>query len=161
LPTAGVTPNFIVRFQLRTDHEIIGTWQIPVQASVWEEVWVARSPLRRGEPLPEADLIKEPRDMLAMRSAIWSESINNPSYEIAENITVGMPLYVRSVRARTIIKRGQRAEALLQDGLLTVSLKVEVLQDGVLGQTIRVRNSQSKKEFQGKVQSAQTVVVHL
>ena len=45
LPTAGVTPSFIIRFQLCTATQTVGTWQATVQAHVWREVWVAHSDL--------------------------------------------------------------------------------------------------------------------
>ena len=38
LPTTGISPSFVVRFELRTPHGVVGSWQIPVQARVWKEV---------------------------------------------------------------------------------------------------------------------------
>jgi flagella basal body P-ring formation protein FlgA len=40
-------------------------------------------------------------------------------------------------------------------------MKVEVLEDGVPGQVIRIRNPQTRRELRGKVQNEQTVVVSL
>ena len=51
LPTAGVTPAFIVRFELRTAHETLGAWQASVKAQVWREVWVAHSILAARRPI--------------------------------------------------------------------------------------------------------------
>jgi hypothetical protein len=44
LPAAGVTSSFIVRFELRAGQALLGNWQVPVQARIWREVWVAGSP---------------------------------------------------------------------------------------------------------------------
>ena len=41
---------------------------------------------------------------------------------------------------RPLIVRGQMVEAVFQDGSLAISLMVETLEDGALGQTVRVRN---------------------
>jgi flagella basal body P-ring formation protein FlgA len=38
-------------------------------------------------------------------------------------------------------------------------VKAEALEDGVPGQIVRVRNLQSRREFKGKVQDEQTVLV--
>lgn len=161
LPSAGVSLNFIVRFELRTAGQIIGTWQVPLQAHVWRNIWVARSPLKRGQLLSEADRAKERRDILALRDACLENLPDEFLYEIAETLPAGAPLYANSVKLRRLVRRGQVAEAVVQDGAMSVSLKVEVLEDGVLGQFIRVRNLQSRREFRGKVENEQTILVGL
>ena len=52
-------------------------------------------------------------------------------------------------------------DAVFQDGTLSISLKVEILEDGLLGQTIRVRNPKTKRELYGKVQNEETVLITL
>lgn len=161
LPTAGVTPNCIVRFELLAGNTNIGNWQVPVQARVWREVWVAGSPLQRGQLVSDADVLKERRDVLTLRDALPSLTLENPSLELAENVPAGTALAARSLRMRPIVRRGQVAEALVQDGNMIISAKVEILEDGLPGQTIRVRNVKSKREFRGKVQNEETIIVTL
>ena len=161
LPSAGVSLNFIVRFELRTADRIIGTWQTPLQAHVWRDIWVARTPLKRGQLLSEADRAKERRDVLVLRDACLEDLPDDSIYEIAEALPAGTPLCASSVKLRRLVRRGQVAEAVVQDGAMSVSLKVEVLEDGVLGQFVRVRNLQSRREFRGKVENEQTVLVGL
>jgi flagella basal body P-ring formation protein FlgA len=62
---------------------------------------------------------------------------------------------------RPIIQRGQVVEGIFVEGALTISLKVETLEDGLLGQTIRIRNPKTKRELHGKVQNDQTVFIAL
>jgi flagella basal body P-ring formation protein FlgA len=83
------------------------------------------------------------------------------SVELAENLSTGAPLLVRSVRARPVFRRGKVLDAVVQEGPLLITVKVEALEDGLPGQIIRVRNAQSKHEFHGKVQNEQTVIVAL
>lgn len=161
LPVAGLTPNFIARFELRTDREILGTWQMPLQAKLWKDIWVARSPLLRGTVLSDADLARERRDLLTLRDAWLPDDAADGSLELAENLSPGMPLLQRSVRMRPVIRKGRVLEAVVQDGSLMITLRVEALQDGLPGQLIRVRNPKSKKEFHAKVQNEQTVLVAL
>ena len=56
---------------------------------------------------------------------------------------------------------GKLADAIITDGAMTLSVKVEILEDGLPGQTIRVRNLKSKREFRGKVQNEETIHVTL
>ncbi len=161
LPSAGVSANFIARFELKAGEETIGNWQIPVQARIWREVLVAGSPLRRGQLVSAADLSREKRDLLTTRDALTEVELDNPALELAENIPTGLPLTTRSLRLRPIIHRGKVADAIVQNGALTLSVRVEVLEDGLPGQTIRVRNLKSKREFRGKVQNEETIYVTL
>jgi flagella basal body P-ring formation protein FlgA len=133
---------------------------MPVQAKVFRDVWVAHRALTRGESLTAADCARERRDVLALRQACWDGLAEDAAQlELATNVPAGAPLYVSAVKPRTLIRRGQVVAALAQNGALLVSLKVEALEDGAQGQTVRVRNPRSKNEFRGKVQNEQTIVV--
>jgi flagella basal body P-ring formation protein FlgA len=161
LPATGISPNFIVRFQLVAAGEALGPWQMALQAKVWREVLVAGSALVRGQLFSEADLARERRDVLLLRDLLPEDAAAAPGLELTEQVRAGSPLYARSVRQRPVVRRGQFVEAVLQDGALVVSMKVEVLENGVPGQIVRVRNLQSRREFRGKVQNEQTVLVSL
>jgi flagellar basal body P-ring formation protein FlgA len=161
LPTAGITPNCIVRFELHAGNNCVGNWQVPVQARVWREVWVAGSPLQRGQLVQDADVLKERRDVLTLRDALPLLALNSAALELSENIPAGTALTARSLRMRPIVRRGQVADALVQDGSMIISAKVEILEDGLPGQTVRVRNVKSKREFRGKVQNEETIIVTL
>lgn len=161
LPTTGVSLNFIVRFELSTARETVGTWQVPLQAKIYREIWVAHSALKRGELFAEADLVQERRDVLGLRDPLLATAPSDRMAELSENVLAGAPLYARSLRLRPLVYRGQVVEAQVIDGAMSISLKVEVLENGSAGQSVRVRNPQSKREFRGKVQNEQTILVNL
>ena len=161
LPSAGVTANFIARFELRAEEEVVGTWQIPVVANIWQEIYVAGSAVKHGQLVRDADLSRERRDVLTVRDALTLVELDNPFLEVGENIQAGMALTSRSLRLRPIVHRGKIADAIVSDGLMVLTVKVEVLEDGLPGQTIRVRNLKSKREFRGKVQNEETIHVTL
>jgi flagella basal body P-ring formation protein FlgA len=161
VPTMGVTPVFVVRFELHSGVETVGTWQVPVQARIWREVWTAQSALKRGEPVSEADLALERRDVLAMHEPLAEFSSGDTTLELAESVQAGSLLLGRMVKTRPVIHRGQAADALVRDGVLSITMKVEALEDGAPGQLIRVRNFQSRRDFPGKVMNEQTILVTL
>jgi len=70
-------------------------------------------------------------------------------------------LLARSLKITPVVRRGQSIDAMVVDGALEVSIKVEALEDGIPGQTIRLRNPQTKRELRGKVQNEQTILVNL
>ena len=161
LPTAGVTPSFIVRFQLCAADGTLGTWQVAVQAHVWRDAWMAHSTLRRGVAITDADVVNERCDMLKVREALANFSTSDANLELAEQVSAGQPLLARMVKPRVVIRRGQMANAVLQDGALSISTKVEVLEDGAPGQVVRARNPISRRNLSGQVVDSQTILISL
>jgi flagella basal body P-ring formation protein FlgA len=159
MPTSGVSPNFICRFELIAGNEVVGTYQQPLAGKVWKEIFVARSNLTRGQSLRDADIGLEKRDVLNNRDYLTSLPLEDPYVEFRENVPAGTQITARTLRLRTLIKRGRMVDAIARDEGLTISVKAEALEDGVPGQFVRVRNVRSKREFKGKVQDEQTVLV--
>ncbi|MFA6545372.1 MAG: flagellar basal body P-ring formation chaperone FlgA, partial [Limisphaerales bacterium] len=150
------------RFDIRgTNNESFGQWQVPVQARLWRDVLVAGSSLSRGQGLATADVHPERRDTLTLREFIVALPGSLDAYELAESLSAGRELTGRSLRARPVIFRGKVVDAVAADSTLHISVKVEALEDGAPGQTIRVRNMQSKREFRAKIQNEATVHVSL
>ena len=161
LPSLGVTPRFIVRFALRTSHETLGTWQVGIQASVWREVWVSSGQLARGDSVNLQLLSRERRDVLALRDNVADLSGSLEALEFAEPVPAGVPLLARMVKPRTVIHRGQRVDALVQDGVMSLKTKVEALEDGAPGQYVHARNLQSRRDMSGKVLDDRTILITL
>lgn len=161
VPAQGLSPNFMLTCELWQGRERVGQWQLAVQAAIWRDVPIARSGLHRGELLKDSDIATERRDILSQRDIYLNYPTTDDSLEIAENVQPGMPVLNRSVRTRPAILRGRVVDAVFTDGALSISLKVEALEDGLLGQTVRVRNPKTKRELYGKVQNEQTVLIAL
>jgi flagella basal body P-ring formation protein FlgA len=161
LPAAGISSAFVVRFELSDAAEQVGSWQQPVQARIWRQVPIAHSLLFRGQSLSDADVTLERRDILVLREALLTYPDPSGTLELKENLSPGQPLLNRSVRLRPAILRGEMVEGVYQDGALSISLKVESLEDGLPGQTIRVLNPRTQRELFGKVQNEQTILITL
>lgn len=161
MPAGGISPNFVVSCELWCGKERVGVWPVALQASVWKDVPVAHTTLKRGELLRDADITMERRDVLMLRDVCPLYPTTEDTYELSENVSAGMPLLNHAVRPRPVIQRGRLVDAVFQDGALSISLKVETMEDGLIGQTVRVRNPKTKRELYGKVQNEQTVLINL
>jgi flagella basal body P-ring formation protein FlgA len=160
-PASGIVAAFSVRFELRAKDEVLGQWFQPLAVRHWCELPVAVSAIRRGTALPDAEIVFERRDILGVRSPLFRLPETQSDHEFAESVGAGQPLGERSLRLRTVIARGRMVDALVRSGSLEITTKVEALEDGAPGQFIRIRNPRSKREFRGRVQSEDSVIVPL
>lgn len=161
LPSAGVSQHFILRFELAAGDDRVGPWQAVAQARVMRNILVAGPGIRRGQTLDAAELSVERRDILPLREPLDESARRAGPMEFTEAVMSGQPVLARSVRARPVVQRGMMVDGLMRDGGLHISMKVEVLADGLPGQLVRVRNPKTKREFYAKVQDEQTVVINL
>jgi flagella basal body P-ring formation protein FlgA len=161
LPSAGVTPGFIVRFTLRTGNETLGDSVANLKASVWREVWVASVQLKRGDPVEVNAFTRERRDVLSLREPLADFAAGEDALELAEPVPAGQPLLARMIRPRTVMHRGQRADALVQDGGMSVRTKVDILDDGAPGQTVHARNAATHRDLTGTVLNSRTILISL
>ena len=151
----------IFRFELRAGGKLLGSWQAPARVQLWRDVLVTHGNLRRGDPLNSTEVASESRDVLTLRNPVFDLPEDPGAYEIAESLQDGMPLTPRSFRLRPVVFRGQTADAVVKQGAMVISLKVEVMENGVPGQLVRVRNLVSRRELRGKVRDAQTISITL
>ncbi|MCS7091460.1 MAG: flagellar basal body P-ring formation chaperone FlgA [Verrucomicrobiota bacterium] len=162
MPVTGLSPQCIIRFELRARERSLGSWQTAVQLRLWREVWVARATIRRGTPLSEADLVRERRDVLPFREPLAElDNFGGSELEFCDVVPAGAPILARALRPRPVLRKGQTAEAILEEGALRISLRVEVLEEGAPGQLIRVRNPLSRRDLYARVVDAQTLRVSL
>jgi len=161
LPASGVAPNFIVPFEIWNGKELVGTWRVAAQSRLWREIPIANVVLSRGQPVRDADASLTRRDLLQHRDAFLNFPTDDGSLEFTENVQAGMPLLNRSIKARPAVRRGKMVAGVFQDGGLNINLKVEALEDGLVGQTVRVRNPKTRRELFGKVQNEQTILINL
>lgn len=161
LPSDGVARSFITRFQLCTASETVGTWEVTLMAHVWRQVWVAHTDLLRGESLTDADIVQDRRDVLAVHEPLAEFSPDDTTLELADSITADNILFARDLKLRAVIHRGDVADAVVQDGALNITAKVQALEDGSPGQIIRARNINSQRDLTGKVLDDHTIEISL
>jgi flagella basal body P-ring formation protein FlgA len=161
LPSTGVGPNFIVRCELWNGIEHVSDWTIAAEAKVWRDVPVADANLSRGQLLKDAAISLQRRDVLTCRDACTNFPTDDADLELCATVPAGTPVLNRDVRERPVILRGRMVDGIYQQGALTIDLRVEPLEDGLPGQTIRIRNPKTNRELYGKVKDEQTVLIVL
>ena len=79
--------------------------------------------------------------------------------EVTRDLVAGMPIHRSAIVRREIIKRGAPAQLVFREQGLNIIAHVEPLEDGVIGDVIRVRNLDSGLIVSGIVQPDGTISI--
>ncbi len=147
--STGLGGNITVNVQCSSPHR----WSIhiPAQVFIFATTPVAAKPLTRGNVITAADIT----EALINISLIRQEFIASPQLaigkEVKRNINQGEPLRNAHLDAPTAVKRGDLIELSSVAGSIRVITTGTAMSDGRIGQTIRVRNSQSTRVVSAQV----------
>jgi flagella basal body P-ring formation protein FlgA len=128
-----------------SDHTLV------LRAELWRDGWMLRDPAKLGDPLSPSLLDIRRFDALREREAISADS--SADLNFARAVPAGRLLLWRDVARRPLVRRGQTLDVVATDGRLTITLRAVALNDAARGETVRVRNPDSKKDFVAEVVS--------
>lgn len=128
-----------------------------VFADVWVTVACASRPLNRGDIVNPGDVSFERKNLAYLRDNVW-DGRTGP-WRVRSSVGQGQPILMRVLEGIPVVSRGDQVSLVYQGQHVTLSVPVQVLEDGQKGDSIMVRNMRSRKEIVGVVQDGGTVVV--
>ncbi len=149
-PPSSLAPQMIVHVRLTAEGRSLGEWNLPVQARLWDEALVARQPVPRDAPLTLSLFELRRHDFLRDKDAVPAGA-DLTGLAITRGVAAGAVLSWREVGRRTLVQRGSRVEVIAVNGALTITIKGLAMQSGALGETITVRNPESRRDFSATV----------
>ena len=157
-PPQSLAPQMVVRVRLTTDQRTLGEWNLPMRAQLWSDALVVRQPLARGALLDPSQFDLRRVDSIREKDSIPAGA-NLSGLSVARGLGVGATLSWRDVARRTLVQRGNSIEVVAIDGSLTITMKALAMQNGALGETIVVRNPESRRDFSAVVTAENQVRV--
>lgn len=149
-PPATLAGQMIVRVRLTAEQRTIGEWNLPLQARLWADGLVARQPVGRGQPLALSAFDLRRTDFLRDKDAVPADS-DLAGMTVSRPLGAGTVLNWRDVTRRALVQRGSRIEVVASSGALVITMKGVAMQNGALGETITVRNPESRRDFSAVV----------
>jgi flagella basal body P-ring formation protein FlgA len=160
LPVGGVSGAFFIRAKASSGGTVVGEWQLPLRAQLSQEVWVAATRLERGQELERSLLGVQKVDVLRERTPLLPATADPTAFDLTQSVPAGRPLTTRDVVARPVVRKGQVVEVTARQGLLAVTMKALALESGAVGDLIKLRNLESRREFSGQILHESKVQVH-
>lgn len=143
---AAPASSMLIRCQVRDESGIALEATLPLHAALWRDAWVVRLPLSTGEVFDPSSLEARRSDMLRNRDLLPA-SEGDRSYVFTRAVPVGRMLTWHDIARHPLVRRGDLVVVTARDGLLVVSMKALALENGAQGDTVTVRNTESRKEF--------------
>jgi flagella basal body P-ring formation protein FlgA len=159
VPKNGLSATCPIQFSIEADGKKLGTWKTEIRAQLFEPVWVATRRLDRGESINSSVAALKEVDVLSGTRDLLNSSIDLGFYEIAQTVLADQPITRKDVALRRLVRRGREVDVVVNQGALNISMKGIALNDGGVGETVAVRNKDSKKDFQAQVVGDNTVQV--
>jgi flagella basal body P-ring formation protein FlgA len=159
LPPGGLSRSFGLRFKIVSGADTFGPFQVFVRAQLWQEVWVAATRLERGQALDRTQVTPQKVDIFQERLPLISTAVDPGTLELTASVSAGRTLSRMEAIGRPLIRKGQFVEAVAQHGAMSISMKALALENGAAGDLIRLRNVESRKDFNAQVLNENKVQV--
>lgn len=132
--------------RVTADGVVVAQPTFVVRASLWRDVWATRLPLTYGAVFDPAVLEVRRVDALRERDAVRT-SVGDRTYIFNRAIPAGRLLTWNDIARRPLVKKGEMVDVSASEGMLTVTMKAVAMENGSRGDTVTVRNPNSRKDF--------------
>lgn len=124
----------------------------------WIDVPCALHPIRKGDKVNISTDVQFLRKNEAyLRESVWDGK--GGVWRTTRSVGTNQPFYLSSLEPLPVISKGSRCVLRFSGKYIALEVPAIALQDGGIGQTVLVRNLQSKKTVAGRVLSPGVVLV--
>ena len=141
----------------------INAWQIyvPVQIKAFGPAVISKRALPRGTIVHSSDLTMATRELSRALRGYYTSVDEIIGMELRHSLPNGGIISPKSLKPRHLVKRGDIITIVAESKGLHIRVKGTALMDGFRGQSIRIKNTRTKRELQGEVVASRTVKVTL
>jgi flagella basal body P-ring formation protein FlgA len=148
-PTVAAS-SMLLRCRVVVDGNVVAEPTLVVRAALWRDVWAARNQLTFGATFEPSMLEARRIDMFRERDALPA-AVGDRSYVFARGVSAGRLLTWRDIARRPLVKKGDMVDVSAIEGTLVVTMKAVAMENGSQGDTVTVRNPDSRKDFAAMV----------
>jgi len=139
------------------------SWKIylRVHISIQQNIVYSKRFINRGTVISKDDLVVNKIEVSSVNTQFYQYPKNIIGKVAKRNISLGKRISASSIKPAIVVKRGQNVMIIAKISGLVIRTKGLALSDGVIGQIVKIKNSQSKRELQATVIAPNTVKVNM
>ena len=147
----------VVRFELHVDGDLARSMTVTVDCRSYREVVVTTRAIRRGTLLDTDALIVEERDITSLKHGSFDALGDLTQLQAARPIGAGQVVSHRHVAPVPVVHRGDDIDMSVTTGTMSLVATGVAMEDGGVGERIRVRNLDSGKVVYGVIVDSSTI----
>lgn len=132
---------------------------VPVTVNIYENVVVTGKALPRNTLLERSQLKLAKRNLAKLPQGYFVDPERLVGMKLKRNLSAGLPLTPTMVKAQTAVKRGQRVILVSRSRGVSVRMQGKAMDNGAMGELVRVRNLSSKRIVEGTITKAGEVLI--
>ena len=123
-----------------------------VSAPALHKVLVSKELLKRGTVISPEMFSEAEMPAAGMENQIISDTKLLKNMQLVRDLTPNTPLRSYDVKTAVLVKRGQEVQVTAGEGQgFSITMRAEALQDGALGEQIRLKNVESGRSLYGVI----------
>lgn len=135
------------------------TLYVPIRITVLKTVFIAKRPLVKGTKVGEEDIYQAELDVQKLKQGYFTNSIELLGQVCKQNINADTPFSPNNIELAKLVHKGEQVAITVSNDSLMISMDGIALDDGAMGEPVKVRNLSSKKVIEAQVSGAKQVKV--
>lgn len=148
-----ISLKFVVK---ELDGVVLRRFTGSVFLDLWQSVPCAATALNRGDVLNADNVVFLNKNLAYVRGDLW-DGRGGP-WQLARSLSAEQAIATGDLSAQAMIRKGSKVNLVYERGNVQITTLVEAMQDGGPGDTIAVKNLESKKQVFAVVRDSNTVV---
>ena len=134
---------------------------VPVTISLYKNVVVSSRTLRKGDVITAGDVKLSKHNIADLSYGYFVEKKSGVGMKVKRRAVAGTVLTPSMLKKPLVISRGQRVAIMAQSGRMEVRMMGKALNNGAIGDRIKVINIKSKQKLEAVVTSSSEVKVDI
>lgn len=152
--------NMTIGCSISSGSEILKRVWLSLKCSVLVDGLISNKHINRSSPLSFSDFNVQSVDILNIRGGVISANMSISDLELTKAISLGQVLTWRDVTPKPKIRQGDQVDVVAMEGSMTVTMRAVALESGKIGDTIILRNENSRRNLRGEILGDGSIKVH-
>lgn len=137
------------------------TIYVPIDISLIKTVIAAKNPIRRGSRINQDDLYEAEMDVQQLKQGYFKENKKVIGLIAKHNIKEGAAITPYNLQLPKLVLKGERVSIVAKGESFKISMDGVAMEEGTLGESVRVKNLSSQRIIEASVASRKVVEIIL
>lgn len=152
-------PVTLVRVSIIVNNELYKSFISQAKVSVYDKIWVATDYIKRGENLTSVAL--EEKDLTYLPKNFTRKDFNPYKYISEKNYQPGEIINQNFIEVIPAVIKDSPVSVIFKTPSVSITIPAVALDKGNIGDYIKVRSKNYKKDYLGKIISENTILVNI